>query len=139
MMKGRGWTTARLREVGETTGLGATFLEETFSAKTAAPTRRLHQQAARAVLSALLPAVGTEIKGQMLLCRKHHVETTAGTSVFEAILAGKRIPLRDRAPEIPFGLAKAIDRSLSLDIAARFASAEELRIALEPYSTKSNV
>ena len=65
MMKGRPWTTASLREVGGTTGVGVTFLEETFSATTAAPAHRLHQQAARAVLKALLPDKGTEIKGQM--------------------------------------------------------------------------
>lgn len=65
MMKGRSWTTASLREVGGTTGVGASFLEETFSAKTAAPAHRLHQQAARAVLKSLLPEQGTEIKGQM--------------------------------------------------------------------------
>ena len=32
-----------------------TFLEETFSAKTAPPEHRLHQKAARAVLKTLLP------------------------------------------------------------------------------------
>ena len=42
-----------------------TFLEESFSASTAAPELRLHQKAAQAVLRVLLPATGTEIKGQM--------------------------------------------------------------------------
>ncbi len=65
MMKGRPWSPAALREVGGTTGVGATFLEETFSAPTANPKHRLHQAAARAVLKALLPEAGTDIKGAM--------------------------------------------------------------------------
>ena len=45
--------------------MGVTFLEETFSAATAPPEHRLHQKAAQAVLKALLPETGTDIKGQM--------------------------------------------------------------------------
>jgi formylglycine-generating enzyme required for sulfatase activity len=51
--------------VGGTAGVGVSFLEETFSASTAPPTNRLHQKAARAVLKALLPESGTDIKGNM--------------------------------------------------------------------------
>src|SRR5262249_21064954 len=40
-------------------------LEETFGASTAPPEHRLHQRAAQAVLKALLPRSGTDIKGQM--------------------------------------------------------------------------
>lgn len=65
MMKGRPWTPASLRDVGGTKGIGVTFLEETFSASTAPPEHRYHQRAARAVLKALLPESGTDIKGQM--------------------------------------------------------------------------
>ena len=65
MVKGKPWTTGTLREVGGTQGVGATFLEETFSASTAPPEHRLHQKAAQAVLKALLPQTGTDIKGQM--------------------------------------------------------------------------
>ena len=65
MMKGKPWTPATLREVGGTKGVGVTFLEETFSASTAPPEHRLHQKAAQAVLKALLPESGTDIKGQM--------------------------------------------------------------------------
>ena len=65
MMKGRIWTPAALKEVGGTEGIGETFLEETFSANTAPPEHRYHQQAARAVLKALLPESGTDIKGNM--------------------------------------------------------------------------
>jgi serine/threonine protein kinase/formylglycine-generating enzyme required for sulfatase activity len=65
MMKGKAWTPAALSEVGGTEGIGATFLEETFSTSTAPPQHRLHQKAARAVLRALLPDHGTDIKGNM--------------------------------------------------------------------------
>ena len=63
MVKGKPWTPATLRAIGGTEGVGVTFLEETFSASTAPPAHRLHQQAARAVLTALLPEFGGDIKG----------------------------------------------------------------------------
>ncbi len=65
MMKSRDWTTAALNEVGGTEGVGTTFLEETFSSRSAPPQYRHHQTAARAVLAALLPAADTDIKGHM--------------------------------------------------------------------------
>jgi len=65
MVKGKPWTPATLKEVGGTLGVGVTFLEETFSAATAPPEHRLHQEASRGVLKALLPERGTDIKGQM--------------------------------------------------------------------------
>ena len=65
MMKGKPWAPSTLKEVGGTKGVGVTFLEETFSASTAPPEHRLHQKAAQAVLKALLPESGTDIKGQM--------------------------------------------------------------------------
>jgi eukaryotic-like serine/threonine-protein kinase len=65
MMKGKLWTPATLKEVGGTEGVGVTFLEETFSAATAPPEHRYHQKAAQAVLKALLPAAGTDIRGHM--------------------------------------------------------------------------
>jgi serine/threonine protein kinase/formylglycine-generating enzyme required for sulfatase activity len=63
MIKGKPWTPATLQEVGGTEGIGVTFLEGTFSAATAPPEHRLHQRAARAVLKALLPERGTDLKG----------------------------------------------------------------------------
>jgi serine/threonine protein kinase len=65
MVKGKPWTPATLKAVGGTEGIGVSFLEETFSAATAPPQHRLHQRAARAVLKALLPGEGTDIKGSM--------------------------------------------------------------------------
>src|SRR5207248_5754040 len=65
MVKDKPWTPATLNVVGGTEGVGVTFLEETFTASTAPPQHRLHQKAAQAVLKALLPDAGTDIKGHM--------------------------------------------------------------------------
>jgi formylglycine-generating enzyme required for sulfatase activity len=65
MMKGKPWTPTSLKEVGGTKGVGVTFLEDTFTSPTAHPEHRLHEQAARAVLKALLPEAGTNIRGNM--------------------------------------------------------------------------
>jgi serine/threonine protein kinase/formylglycine-generating enzyme required for sulfatase activity len=65
MMKSKTWSLAALKAVGGTAGVRVTFLEETFSAATAPPQHRMHQQAARAVLKELLPEAGTDLKGHM--------------------------------------------------------------------------
>ncbi len=65
MVKGKPWTPTTLREIGGTEGVGVTFLEETFSSPQANPKHRLHQKGAQAVLKALLPGTGADIKGQM--------------------------------------------------------------------------
>jgi serine/threonine protein kinase/formylglycine-generating enzyme required for sulfatase activity len=65
MVKGKPWTPGTLKAVGGTHGVGVAFLEETFTASTAPPQHRLHQKAAQAVLKALLPESGTDIKGYM--------------------------------------------------------------------------
>ncbi len=65
MMKSRPWVPASLQEVGGVGGVGETFLEETFAAKTAPPSHRIHEKAVRGVLKALLPEAGTDIKGSM--------------------------------------------------------------------------
>ncbi len=61
MVKGRPWTSATLRDVGGTQGVGVAFLEETFSSTTL----RSHQKAAQGMLRALLPESGTNIVGLM--------------------------------------------------------------------------
>jgi formylglycine-generating enzyme required for sulfatase activity len=61
MLKGKPWTPPSLRQLGGTEGVGVAFLEETFSSAAL----RSHQQAGQAVLKALLPETGTDIKGRM--------------------------------------------------------------------------
>ena len=75
MVKDKPWVPATLEEVGGTEGIGVNFLEETFSSRKANPEHRLHQQAARQVLKALLPEVGTDIKGHM----RSHAELLAAS------------------------------------------------------------
>lgn len=65
MVKGRPWSPQTLHELGGAAGVGVTFLEETFCARTANPQNRLHERAARAVLAALLPEPGSPIKGHV--------------------------------------------------------------------------
>ena len=65
MVKDKPWIPATLDEVGGTEGIGVNFLEETFHGRRANPEHQRHQQAARQILKALLPEVGTDIKGHM--------------------------------------------------------------------------
>ncbi|HZU39015.1 MAG TPA: formylglycine-generating enzyme family protein, partial [Gemmataceae bacterium] len=65
MVKGREWTPATLKSLGGMEGVGVTFLEEAFSSAAAPPAHRVHQVAARAVLKALLPEQGTDIRGNL--------------------------------------------------------------------------
>lgn len=64
MMKDKAWTPATLRKAGGAKGVGAVFLEETIGSDSRFPRYARHQKAARAVLEALLPEPGTEIKGK---------------------------------------------------------------------------
>jgi serine/threonine protein kinase/formylglycine-generating enzyme required for sulfatase activity len=65
VLKNKDWSGATLKGIGGMEGVGVTFLEETFASPHAPPQHRLHQNAARAVLKALLPETGSDIKGQM--------------------------------------------------------------------------
>jgi len=65
MVRGKPWTTSTLHEVGGMDGVGLRFLDETFSSPRSNPKHRFHQNAAQAVLTALLPQGTTDIKGRM--------------------------------------------------------------------------
>jgi serine/threonine protein kinase len=65
MVKAKDWSPSTLDEVGGTEGAGVAFLEESLATPQANPKHRLHQKAARAVLKALLPCTGIDIKGRM--------------------------------------------------------------------------
>ncbi len=65
MIRSKQWRMETLNEVGGTHGIGVNFLEETFSSREANPDHRLHAVAARGILNALLPELGTDIKGHM--------------------------------------------------------------------------
>ena len=65
MTRGKPWTSDNLRALGGAEGIGVLFLEESLGPRAARPEHRLRQEAARAVLRALLPRQGTDIKGAM--------------------------------------------------------------------------
>jgi formylglycine-generating enzyme required for sulfatase activity len=115
MMKGRPWTTSNLRRVGGAEGLGATFLEETFSAATAPAGYRCRQAAIRAVLTALLPESGTDIKGGM---RSHEellraAGPSGGVPGFEEVVRILDTELRLITPTDPEGRGSADEASSS--------------------------
>ena len=64
MVKSREWTSSTLRTLGGSTGIGARFLNESFSASYAPVSQRSHEDGARRILQALLPDLGTEIKAR---------------------------------------------------------------------------
>lgn len=65
MMKGKPWILSTLKQMGGIEGIGVTFFEETFATTSSPPKHRYHQKAARAVLKALLPESGVNIRGHM--------------------------------------------------------------------------
>jgi hypothetical protein len=62
MVKSKAWEPATLDSSGGARGVVLNFLEEAFSARN--PQNRIHQNGARGVLKALMPALGGDIKGQ---------------------------------------------------------------------------
>ena len=65
MMKSRPWIATSLDDVERVGGVGVAFLEETLSARSAPPPIRVHAEAIRAVLTALLPDFHSDIRGAM--------------------------------------------------------------------------
>jgi serine/threonine protein kinase len=63
MMKSKPWTPNILAELGGISGVGVTFLEETFGDRHVPIQYRQHQEGVRGLLGALLPAAGPNIKG----------------------------------------------------------------------------
>ncbi|MEZ6130239.1 MAG: protein kinase [Planctomycetaceae bacterium] len=63
MVKHRPWTTTTLNQLGGMSRLGVTFLEDAFHRPATPPERKVHERAARDVLTALLPVAGSDLKG----------------------------------------------------------------------------
>ena len=65
MIKSRVWSTATLKQIGGTKGVGVLFLEENFSSPNAPAEHAVHLEAVYQTLGALLPQPGTNLKGHM--------------------------------------------------------------------------
>jgi serine/threonine protein kinase/formylglycine-generating enzyme required for sulfatase activity/tetratricopeptide (TPR) repeat protein len=113
MMKMRPWTIKSLTEMGGASGVGVTFLEETFSGKAAPPTHREHQAAIRKVLRALLPESGTDIKGGMRSADSLRQVSGYGLDQrrFDELLRILDSELRIITPTDPEGIEKSEVRS----------------------------
>ena len=62
MLKEREWSVESLRRLGGTKGLGVKFLEESFESESAPLENRVHLDAARTMLQAMLPLPGSPLK-----------------------------------------------------------------------------
>ncbi len=107
-LRHRDWTPATLRELGGFEGIGMRFLEETFCAPSAPPAHRAHQQAAQAVLKALLPEPSSDLKGRM--CPASALRTAAGyddrPADFDELMALLDNELRMVTPVDPDGAVR---------------------------------
>jgi serine/threonine protein kinase/formylglycine-generating enzyme required for sulfatase activity len=65
LIKGKPWTQSALQRAGGAAGLGVTFLEDTFAAKSAPEAHKRHKDAASRLFARLLPMTDTDIKGSM--------------------------------------------------------------------------
>jgi hypothetical protein len=107
MVKGKPWSPATLKAVGGIEGVGVTFLEEAFEGAGSPPQYRLRRRAAQAVLKALLPPTGTDIRGQV----RSHAELLAASGYenrpqdFDALLAILNTDLKLVTPADPQALA----------------------------------
>lgn len=116
MMRSRPWTGESLRAVGGTEGVGVTFLEETFGARTASPAYRVHHEAIEAVLEALQPEQGTDIKGQMkslgdLRRVSGYADRPADFETVMGILDGQVRLITPTEPDAPVSPAAETDES----------------------------
>lgn len=94
MVKSRKWNAETLADMGGAEGVGVAFLESSIGS-TASPARRMHQQAARSVLAALLPQAGQVIgpscsRSEMLAASEY----TEGDQDFDELLHLLDVELR---------------------------------------------
>ena len=121
MVKGKSWTRQTFKDVGGAKGIGVTFLQETFDAKTAPPSHRLHKPAAIKVLQALLPEAGADIKGSMR--SESELVQTSGynerAADFQTLLNILNTETRLLTPTDPEGAAYDGEANLQGDEAAK--------------------
>lgn len=121
MMKNLPWTIASLRQTGGTEGVGLAYLEESFG-KNANPKIRLHQNAARAVLAALLPESGTL---SVQLKSYHDLMLASGYSdpkSFEDLINLLDVEMRLISPTDPVGV---LDRESDMNDQSKIDPSEK--------------
>jgi serine/threonine protein kinase len=82
-----------------------------------------------------LYAVGATL--YYLLSRQYPYEFGRGKDEVAVVLEDAPVPLTERCPGVPAGLAEVVGRCLAKDPAGRFATAEEVRQALLPHARTS--
>jgi eukaryotic-like serine/threonine-protein kinase len=107
MTRGKPWTSANLRALGGAEGIGVLFLEESLGPRAAHPEQRLRHEAARAVLRALLPRQGTDIKGAMRSRDELLAAAGCAPAEFDALLHILDADLRLITPTDPEGEEEA--------------------------------
>jgi eukaryotic-like serine/threonine-protein kinase len=120
MLRDRPWTTATLRELGGIEGIEVTFLEQAFSRPTAPPVYRIHQGAAQAVLTALLPDPSSDLRGRHR--PSHLLQAVAGYA--------------DRPAEFA-DLIKILDNELRM-VTPVDPTAARSEVEIGPHSTTTN-
>ncbi len=101
MLKGKSWTLATWRQLGDAEEVAIQFLDETFEASAAPVTYRRHTQAAQRVLKSLLPGTGTDIKGNRR--PESELSAIAETADFTELLGILDKDLRLITPTDPAG------------------------------------
>ncbi|TWU49143.1 bifunctional serine/threonine-protein kinase/formylglycine-generating enzyme family protein [Rubripirellula reticaptiva] len=114
MLKGREWNLKTLAELGGAEGVDINFLDATFNNSIASPHHRSMQKPARAVLTELLPEVGTNIKGQMKDAARLREVSGLNQREFEELLAALDGELRMITPTAADGDAETSARSYQL-------------------------
>jgi len=69
----------------------------------------------------------------MLTCKYVYDETAGGGDLIRMLLEESPIPVRDRRPDVPKGLADVISKCLARDPKERYPDAATMRSALKPF------
>ncbi len=147
MLRHREWTPATLRDLGGFEGIGMMFLEETFCAASAPPAHRMHQQAAQAVLKALLPEPSSDLKGRMrpasaLRAAAGYVDRPVEFDELMALLDNELrmvTPVDPSAVEAGAGAAAAKDRGSSAAATSGETAAPAEAVEADSVSTSTSV
>ena len=122
MVKGMPWCPATMKEVGGTAGVGAVFLERSLSAPSANPRHRRYQKEARAVLSALLPELGSDLRGNMK--SREQLLALSGLATqpdaFDEVIQILDSDLRLVTPTDPEGHTNSLDREADAEPVSRY-------------------